>query len=210
MRRVKLVALAVGVALAAAGCGGGPVARVATAGGPSTAGRLSTTTGSTGATPFATFTASPIIVHPPVASPTSGTGASAAGNGTATAATATTGGASSGGAPGSSGSPTPTLTPSSGTVVVTTGDEGSTVVLAPGDTLVVELSGDWVAPTASDTAVLRRDSVSKSDTSARATFTARTVGRSDVDSASDAPCLHASPPCEIAQREWVVHVVVQD
>ena len=64
----------------------------------------------------------------------------------------------------------------------------------------------------STTAVMRRTNASggyPTDQPARATFVATARGTADLIASTDYACLHATPPCEIAQREWMVHVVVR-
>jgi hypothetical protein len=41
-----------------------------------------------------------------------------------------------------------------------------------------------------------------------ATFDATSAGATDLRAQSDASCLHTTPRCMIAQREWDVRVVV--
>jgi hypothetical protein len=47
-----------------------------------------------------------------------------------------------------------------------------------------------------------------SDRTATAVFVAARDGKASISSITDHPCLHAQPPCMIAQHVWAVHVVV--
>ena len=106
----------------------------------------------------------------------------------------------------------------SGHVTVTTSDDGATVVIVPGQTITVVLSGQgmgkWNRPRLGGSAlgVLRQVSASggyPSSAPARAAFRAVRVGTEAILSATNARCLHARPPCAIAQRSWRVKVVVR-
>ena len=93
-------------------------------------------------------------------------------------------------------------------------DYGRTIHVHRWDTIVVRLpnnSGGYHVPRTSDRDVLRRTSVSggyPSAEDARASFRARHRGTADLTAYTDYACLHTTPRCEIAQREWIVHVVV--
>ncbi len=130
----------------------------------------------------------------------------------ATAVTASVGpgvivSAPSGGRP----APPPTLTPSGGVVTVTPDQYDATVRLAVGDRLVVDLGEQyWSDPVTSNPAVLERRQVTRTDHGAtRAELVASAAGRADVTAGTHPPCLDATPPCMVAQRGLVVHVVVQ-
>jgi hypothetical protein len=91
-------------------------------------------------------------------------------------------------------------------------ESGQTVRLHVGDKLKVHLGTSFRRPTATDRTVIHRIHHSggyPTGERARATFKALAAGRADITSTTDAPCLHATPRCEIAQRRWVVHVVVK-
>lgn len=93
-------------------------------------------------------------------------------------------------------------------------DSGRTIHVHRWDTITVRLpggSGGYHVPRTSDRDVLRRTSASggyPSDADARASFRARHRGTADLTSYTDFACLHTEPRCLPAQREWVVHVVV--
>lgn len=105
-----------------------------------------------------------------------------------------------------------------GPVIVTTSDDGATVVVAPGQLITVVLSGQgvlrWNRPRLAQTAlgVLRQVSASggyPSQAPARASFHAVREGTEAIISSTDARCLHAHPRCAIVQRLWRVTVVVR-
>lgn len=114
--------------------------------------------------------------------------------------------------------PTPTSAASPERTLVSPGtitfaDSGSTVRLSRGERLNVFLSnfyGAWDPPEASGDAVQRTASSGgyPSRASARATFVAVAEGTATITARTDYACLHAQPPCAIAQRFWMVHVIV--
>lgn len=96
---------------------------------------------------------------------------------------------------------------------MTEADSGKTVHLHIGQRLRVVL-GDrreqWHLP-ASPEPSLRLAAASGGYPSGRpaiAIFIALRAGTASVTSITDHPCLHAQPPCMIAQRVWSVRVVV--
>ena len=100
---------------------------------------------------------------------------------------------------------------SSGTVVLQPGDDGRTVQVAQGDRVSVYLGGDCPAgggyQPATSSGPLYRDGVDEYQPGATAAFfRAVGTGRTTVTAATDAPCLHGSPRCAIAQRLWTVTV----
>jgi hypothetical protein len=104
-----------------------------------------------------------------------------------------------------------------GHVTVTTSDDGATVVLVPGQIIAVVLRSQgvlrWSPPrlAASMTEVLRRLGASggyPTKSPARASYRAVLAGTTEILSATSARCLHARPPCAIAQRLWRVTIVV--
>jgi hypothetical protein len=108
------------------------------------------------------------------------------------------------------GGPSPTQHPS---VTVAEADNGATVHLHTGQRLRVVL-GDrgqqWHLP-ASSGASLRLTAASggyPTSHPADAVFLALRAGTATVTSLTDHPCLHAQPPCKIAQRAWSVHVLI--
>ncbi len=98
---------------------------------------------------------------------------------------------------------------------LTESDSGQTIHVVVGQQVQVELGGgsggSYDLPQSSS-AVMRRTSASggyPTDQPARATFVATAKGTADLTATTDAACLHATPRCEIAQREWMVHVIVR-
>lgn len=94
-------------------------------------------------------------------------------------------------------------------------DYGRTIRVVVGDKVSVRLpngsSGGYHRPRSSDSTVAQRIWAAggyPSADDARATFVARHRGKADITAVTDYPCLHTTPRCEIAQRIWVVHVVV--
>ena len=96
--------------------------------------------------------------------------------------------------------------------MVTQDDDGRTVRLPVGYRLRVRLTtGTWDPPQSSDSAVVVRRSSSggyPTDQAVDAIFDAVAAGGADVTAQSDAACFHTQPPCQMAQRQWSVHVVV--
>jgi hypothetical protein len=106
----------------------------------------------------------------------------------------------------------------SGQATVTASDYGATVVVVPGQMITVVLARKgmlmWNRPRLAGSApgVLRQLAATggyPSKASARASFRAVRVGTAEIFSGSNARCLHAHPPCEIAQQLWRVTVVVR-
>lgn len=100
-----------------------------------------------------------------------------------------------------------------GRSVLTANDAGATVQLRQGDILEVNFGGS--CPTgggyrpAQGEGPLFRQSVSEYQPGATtATFRAVGSGRSTLTATTDAPCLHTSPSCAMAQRLWSVTVDV--
>jgi hypothetical protein len=93
---------------------------------------------------------------------------------------------------------------------VTASDTGATIQLSVGESLSVSLPADYDPPAAAGAALTRTATAGGYPTGqpVDATFTAVHAGRVDVTSATDYPCLHATPRCAIAQRLWLVHVIV--
>jgi hypothetical protein len=154
----------------------------------------------------ATVTASPAPI-PMITPAPSATASATAGTASASpAATVTGSAASSGGA-----TPSPTRT---NTSTLTESDSGRTITLTVGQLVTVNLpggsSGGYDQPQSSS-AAMHRDSVSggyPTDQPAVAQFTAAHAGAADLTSQTDYKCLHAQPPCMVAQKQWVVHVIV--
>jgi hypothetical protein len=98
-------------------------------------------------------------------------------------------------------------------VSLTALSNGTTVRLFRGQSVSVVLRGtapSWHVPAAIGRA-LRRTSASggyPGHQPARATFVATWPGRAVLSSFDDTACLHAQPPCAVAQRSWRVVVSV--
>jgi hypothetical protein len=98
---------------------------------------------------------------------------------------------------------------------LTVADNGAKVRLSRGQTIVVVLASHgemWRPPTASGVAIRRTSSHGGYPVSevALASFVAVRPGLATLTSTTDAHCLHAEPPCEIAQQLWVVTIVVAE
>lgn len=109
--------------------------------------------------------------------------------------------------------PAPGSSAPDGEVAVTAADSGKTVTLHIGQRLRIVLGGrseQWHRP-ASTGPSLRLTAASggyPSNRPADAVFLAVRAGTASVTSMTDHPCLHAQPPCMIAQRAWSVRVLV--
>lgn len=105
-------------------------------------------------------------------------------------------------------SPTPTYV---GSRTLTESDFQATVVLSVGQSVEVRLPADYDPPTSSRSAVARALSRGGYPTGqpVQATFRAEHAGRADLTSETDYGCLHTTPRCELPQRIWIVHVVVE-
>jgi hypothetical protein len=71
--------------------------------------------------------------------------------------------------------------------------------------------GGYHQPQTSDGNIVFRTNAAggyPTDFTARARFIARHRGTADLTAYTDYSCLHQQPQCEIAQRDWIVHVVV--
>src|SRR6266496_1536973 len=98
---------------------------------------------------------------------------------------------------------------------LTVADNGATVRLRVGQSVVVALAGRglvWDVPKASGDAVRRISASGGYPTSrpARAIFGAVRPGQSSLTSVTDAQCLHSRPGCEIPQRLWHVLIIVRN
>jgi hypothetical protein len=98
---------------------------------------------------------------------------------------------------------------------LTVADDGAKLRLRRGQKVVVILASQaqmWQPPRASGFAVRRTSSRGGYPVSqvAFASFVAVQPGRATLTSTTDAGCLHAEPPCEIAQRIWAVTIIVTD
>jgi len=103
---------------------------------------------------------------------------------------------------------------SGGLVTVTEADNGAAVRLRVGQRLHVVLGGrgeQWRRPASSGKA-MRLTAASggyPTGRSADAVFLAVRAGTASVSSITDYPCLHAQPPCKVAQRIWSIRVTVR-
>jgi len=98
---------------------------------------------------------------------------------------------------------------------LTVADNGAKVRLRPGQRIVVILASHvqmWQPPRASGLAVRRTSSRGGYPVSqvAFASFVAVRPGLATLTSTTDAQCLQAEPPCEIAQQLWAVTIVVTE
>lgn len=87
-----------------------------------------------------------------------------------------------------------------------------TVHLHVGDRLKVRLGSSFRRPTTTRPKVLKRIRYAGgygTGENVTAVFKALARGRADVSSVTDYPCRHTTPPCELAQQGWVVHVIVR-
>jgi hypothetical protein len=111
------------------------------------------------------------------------------------------------------GGSTPGTSAPNGEITVTEADSGKTVHLRIGQRLRVMLVGhgmQWHRATSPEP-TLRVAEASGGYPSAGpavVVFVAVRSGTASVSSITDHPCLHASPPCKIAQRIWSLRVVV--
>lgn len=98
-------------------------------------------------------------------------------------------------------------------VTVTEADDGSLVRLHVGQRLRVLLGGrgdQWHRPASSEPSLRLTTASGGYPTGhpADAIFVGVEAGTASITSITDHPCLHAHPPCKIAQRVWSVHVHV--
>ena len=107
---------------------------------------------------------------------------------------------------------TPTPTRTFTRTTLTAADDGSTVIVHPGETVSVTLTGLWDRPAGSRPGELRTEWVTGAYPSrGPLRFRVRAVvrGRSFVSVASDMGCFHVTPPCRAAVRVWRVLVIVR-
>lgn len=101
-----------------------------------------------------------------------------------------------------------------GGAVVTQADQGSTLTLRVGQSLVVKLTGSpsfrWSQPVSTAATVLGRQSGSADPTTGNsyAVFRALSRGRASIGAAQAPLCTTSRPACEIASRSWNVSVDV--
>jgi hypothetical protein len=95
-------------------------------------------------------------------------------------------------------------------VTVTEADNQRTVSLKVGQTLGVSLAAEFRTPKASGSALAPVSASGGYPTGqpVSALFRAVSPGSADVTTTSDYACLHATPPCTVPVRLWVVHVDV--
>jgi hypothetical protein len=98
----------------------------------------------------------------------------------------------------------------SGARRLTASDSGATVRLSVGESVRVSLPAEYDPPAATGDTLTRTATAGGYPTRrpVDATFTAVRAGRVDITSATDYPCLYATPRCLIAQSLWRVHVIV--
>jgi hypothetical protein len=141
----------------------------------------------------------PPVAHPDSSSPippATGTASAAPKPGTPTLGTSTT--------------PPPLPPTYSGAHTLTASDSDATVQLPVGQSVTVSLPAEYDPPAATGDALTRTATAGGYPTRrpVDATFTAVRAGRADITTATDYPCLHATPRCQIAQSLWRVHVIV--
>jgi hypothetical protein len=138
----------------------------------------------------------------PSATPTASAG-SATGSATGGPASATS-------RPG--GGPSAAPTTRAGSVTLTEDDQGRTVRVAGGTTIVVRLTADQVAPWStadtSDPNVVRRLSGTTGEGSSETTFRAVRKGRAELSATAHPRCRDVQPPCGAPDRLWSVTVLV--
>jgi hypothetical protein len=111
-------------------------------------------------------------------------------------------------------SPSTTVTPA-GQVTLTAADNGITVVVSSGQTIVVDLAGRGVIqyrlPKSAGTALRLISSRGGYPTGrpAIAVFRPAAPGQAELTSETDAKCLHVAPRCMFAQQLWRVTVIVR-
>ena len=98
-------------------------------------------------------------------------------------------------------------------VTLTETDNGKSVRLHIGQRLRVLLGGrgdQWHRPASSEPSLRLTTTSGGYPTGhpADAIFVGVEAGTASITSMTDHPCLHAQPPCRIAQRVWSVHVHV--
>jgi hypothetical protein len=98
---------------------------------------------------------------------------------------------------------------------LTVADNGAKMRMRRGQKVLVILGSPtqmWQPPRASGVAVRRTSSRGGYPVSqvALASFTAVRPGVATLTSSTDARCLHAQPPCEIAQQIWAVTIIVTE
>jgi hypothetical protein len=105
-----------------------------------------------------------------------------------------------------------------GQVTLSTSDDGATVVVKPGQVITVVLDGKgmlrWNPPRLAGSVPgalrqLRASGGYPSRAPARTSYRAIQNGTAEIISGTNAPCLHAHPPCEIVQRLRRTTVVVR-
>ncbi|HKR67773.1 MAG TPA: hypothetical protein VJT16_02930 [Streptosporangiaceae bacterium] len=111
------------------------------------------------------------------------------------------------------GSAVPGTSTPNGEVSVTEADSGKTVHLRIDQRLRIVLGGhgmQWHRPATPDPVLhlIEASGGYPRQGPAVAVFVAIRSGTASVTSITDHPCLHASPPCKIAQRVWSIRVLI--
>jgi hypothetical protein len=111
------------------------------------------------------------------------------------------------------GGSTPGTSAPNGEITVTEADSGKTVHLRIGQGLRVVLVGhgmQWHRATSAEPTLRVAEASGGYPSAGPAVviFVAVRSGTASVSSITDHPCLHASPPCKMAQRVWSLRVVV--
>jgi hypothetical protein len=109
-------------------------------------------------------------------------------------------------------STTPPTPPSTltGPHTLTKDHTGATLTLSVGEAVKVSLEAEYQVPRATGNALTRTAAFGGFPTGrpVEATFTAIRPGNAELITATDYPCLHATPKCGVAQQLWRIHVVV--
>ncbi len=95
-------------------------------------------------------------------------------------------------------------------VTVTQADNQRTITLIVGQTLGVSLGADFVPPTVSGPALTKVSTSGGFPTGQplNAVYRADRVGSAELNSYTDYPCRHTSPPCALPSQTWTLHVNV--
>lgn len=106
--------------------------------------------------------------------------------------------------------PTSSAPPGGADVTVTEADSQKTVTLVAGQTLGVSLGAEFLTPAISGAALTAVSASGGYPTGQplAALYRAAAPGSADITTRSDYACLHATPPCSVPVRLWVVHVNV--
>jgi hypothetical protein len=107
-------------------------------------------------------------------------------------------------------SPTSSPPPGGPDRTVTQADDQSTITLVVGQTLGVSLGAEFLTPTLGGAALTQLSASGGYPTGQplAALYRAVAPGSVDLTTHSDYACLHATPPCSVPIRLWIVHINV--